>query len=91
MGYDKHFSFAKMIKACSYAKNPCNHFIGTNEDTFLPIENKEIVVPGKLVKYNGNCLCLKTFSLITFLIIIRCNFISIVFISIMTYYLSAPI
>ena len=60
VGYDKHFSFAKLIKACSYAKNPCNHFIGTNEDTFLPIENKEIVVPGKLVKYSGKLI---TFSI----------------------------
>ena len=45
--YDKHFSFAKLIKACSYAKNRENHFIATNEDASFPIENKEIVIPGK--------------------------------------------
>ncbi len=47
VGYDKHFSMAKLVKACSYAKNPQNHFIGTNMDTYLPIENKEILIPGR--------------------------------------------
>lgn len=50
VGYDKHFSFSKAIKACSYAKNPNNIFIGTNMDASLPIENKEIVIPGTYVR-----------------------------------------
>lgn len=47
IGYDRHFSFSKAIKACSYAKNTNNLFIGTNMDTSLPMPNKDIVVPGK--------------------------------------------
>lgn len=45
--YDEHFSYSKLIKACSYAKNPNNLFVATNEDPSMPSKNKEIVLPGK--------------------------------------------
>ena len=61
IGYDRHFSFSKAIKACSYAKNSSNLFIGTNMDTSLPMPNKDIVVPGKTLNcpcvYALNCPC----------------------------------
>ena len=50
VGYDRHLSYSKMIKTCSYAKNPRNIFLATNEDPYLPIEGKEIVIPGKTQK-----------------------------------------
>ncbi len=51
IGNDKHFSFSKAIKACSYAKNPDNLFIGTNMDAYLPLESKDIVIPGTVHSY----------------------------------------
>ena len=49
VGYDRYFSFSKMIKACSYAKNPDNVFIGTNMDYRLPIRNPDVHIPGMCV------------------------------------------
>jgi len=54
VSYDKHFSFAKLLKACSYARNPDNIFIGSNEDPSLPTPNKEVVIPGEWV-VAGQC------------------------------------
>ena len=47
--FDKHFSYPKLVKAASYAKKPDNLFLATNEDPNLPLESKEIVIPGKCV------------------------------------------
>ena len=46
MGFDPHLSYVKMIKAASYARNPDNLFIATNEDSFLPTPGDEVVIPG---------------------------------------------
>ena len=46
VGLDKHFSFSKLIKACSYLKRPSCHFIATNEDAILPAHS-DIVIPGE--------------------------------------------
>ena len=59
--YDKHFSFAKMLKACSYAKNPDNIFIGSNEDPYLPTPNKEVLIPGTCVCARV-CVCARACS-----------------------------
>ena len=45
VGFDPHLSYLKMIKASSYAKNPDNLFIATNEDSFLPTV-EDVVIPG---------------------------------------------
>ena len=46
VGFDPHLSYIKMIKAASYANNPENLFIATNEDSFLPTPEDHIVIPG---------------------------------------------
>ncbi len=46
VGFDKHFSYPKLIKACSYLKNPDCHFVVTNEDSSLPAHS-DIMIPGK--------------------------------------------
>lgn len=46
VGFDPHLSYVKMIKAASYARNPDNLFIATNEDSFLPTPGDEVVIPG---------------------------------------------
>lgn len=45
VGFDVHFSYAKMIKALSYLRDPNCHFIATNEDPTLPAKSK-VVIPG---------------------------------------------
>ena len=53
MGFDPHLSYLKMIKGCTYAKNPNNLFIATNEDSFLPTQ-EDVVIPGnRLVSYQS--------------------------------------
>ncbi|XP_065835361.1 glycerol-3-phosphate phosphatase-like isoform X2 [Oscarella lobularis] len=46
VGFDEHFSFIKMLKAASYLRNPDCIFIGTNEDSQLPLKNNQITIPG---------------------------------------------
>lgn len=46
VGFDPHLSYVKMIKAASYAKNPENLFIATNEDSYLPTPEDTVVIPG---------------------------------------------
>ena len=46
VGFDKHFSHSKLLKACSYLKRPSCHFLATNEDPVLPA-NSDIVLPGR--------------------------------------------
>lgn len=45
VGFDKHFSYSKMVKAATYLNNPNVHFIGTNTDERFPI-NSNVVIPG---------------------------------------------
>ncbi len=47
VGYDRDISFMKLIKACSYLKNPDCVFIATNEDACLPIKSDTIIAPGE--------------------------------------------
>lgn len=49
VGYDKHFSYPKMVKAATYLRDPNVHFIGTNTDENYPISS-DIVLPG--IHYN---------------------------------------
>lgn len=46
VGFDPHLSYAKMIKAATYATQKNNLFLATNEDPFLPTKH-EVVVPGE--------------------------------------------
>lgn len=46
VGFDPHLSFIKMIKGASYANNPENLFIATNEDSYLPTPEEHVVIPG---------------------------------------------
>ncbi|XP_076249473.1 glycerol-3-phosphate phosphatase-like [Calliopsis andreniformis] len=39
VGFDKHFSFPKLVKAATYLKDPNVHFVGTNCDTERPSPN----------------------------------------------------
>lgn len=45
VGYDKYFNLMKLLKACSYLRQPTCHFIATNEDHCLP-SNTHVVFPG---------------------------------------------
>ena len=47
VSFDNHFSYSKVIKACSYAQNLDNLFIVTGEDSALPTDSKQIVIPGE--------------------------------------------
>ena len=39
VGFDKHFSFPKLVKAATYLQDPNVHFIGTNCDVERPSPN----------------------------------------------------
>ena len=39
VGFDRDFSYPKLMKAATYAANPNVHFIGTNPDTVRPSVN----------------------------------------------------
>ncbi|XP_078052353.1 glycerol-3-phosphate phosphatase [Augochlora pura] len=39
VGFDKHFSYPKLMKAATYLQDPNIHFIGTNRDTERPSPN----------------------------------------------------
>lgn len=45
VGYDPGFNLRMVAKACSYLKNPDCVFVGTNEDSCLPIDSP-LLVPG---------------------------------------------
>ena len=47
VGFDAHLSYAKMIKAATYARQKNNLFLATNEDPFLPTKEK-VVIPGNI-------------------------------------------
>lgn len=49
VGYDAGFNLRMVTKACSYLKNPDCIFVGSNEDSCLPI-NSPLLVPGVLLK-----------------------------------------
>lgn len=39
VGFDKYFSFPKLVKAATYLQDPNVHFVGTNCDTVRPSPN----------------------------------------------------
>ena len=48
VGFDHQISFMKLLKACSYLRDPDCIFLGTNEDSFLPMDPGErIFIPGE--------------------------------------------
>lgn len=53
VGFDKHFSHSKLLKACSYLKRPSCHFLATNEDPVLPAHS-DIVLPGRFPELRNN-------------------------------------
>ena len=53
VGFDYDFSYMKLIKACSYLRNPRCHFVATNEDATLP-NKSDIVFPGWLIYAKQN-------------------------------------
>ena len=36
VGFDKHFSYPKLMKAATYVSDPTVHFLGTNPDVERP-------------------------------------------------------
>lgn len=48
VGYDAGFNLRMVTKACSYLKNPDCIFIGSCEDSCLPI-NSPLLIPGVLL------------------------------------------
>ncbi|XP_001603048.1 glycerol-3-phosphate phosphatase [Nasonia vitripennis] len=42
VGFDKHFSYPKLVKAATYAHDRGNHFIGTNPDFERPSPNENL-------------------------------------------------
>lgn len=52
VGYDKYFNLMKLLKACSYLRQPTCHFIATNEDQCLPSKT-HVVFPGEWAKVVG--------------------------------------
>lgn len=52
VGYDKYFNLMKLLKACSYLRQPTCHFIATNEDQCLPSKT-HVVFPGEWAEVVG--------------------------------------
>ncbi|KAL8597587.1 hypothetical protein ACOMHN_001518 [Nucella lapillus] len=46
VGFDVDLSFMKLLKAATYLQRPGCLFVGTNEDTYLPVANSSVRVPG---------------------------------------------
>ena len=50
-----------MIRGASYANNPENLFIATNEDSYLPTPEDHVVVPGntlsRVLRKPAFCIC----------------------------------
>ena len=46
VGYDVGFNLTMITKACSYLQNPDCVYVGTNEDSSLPIKSS-VLVPGR--------------------------------------------
>ncbi|XP_055691575.1 glycerol-3-phosphate phosphatase-like [Lutzomyia longipalpis] len=50
VGFDEHFSFPKLIRACSYADNPECLFVATNTDERFPLPHCVIPGTGSIVR-----------------------------------------
>lgn len=50
IGFDKYFSYPKLLKATTYLADPNVHFIGTNCDTDRPSPNTN-KYPGNIIIY----------------------------------------
>ncbi|OWA50175.1 Phosphoglycolate phosphatase [Hypsibius exemplaris] len=46
VGFDKHISYFKLIKAACYLNDPKVHFVATNADTTFPSSSRDIIIPG---------------------------------------------
>ena len=65
LGYDKHYSYNKMLKAAAYLAQKDCHFVATNTDAFLPMgEGRNL--PGMGNTYSMICfeVCIFVFSLV---------------------------
>lgn len=47
VGLDPGFNLQMVTKACSYLKNPDCVFVGTNEDSTLPMKSTPLLIPGQ--------------------------------------------
>ncbi|XP_059609095.1 glycerol-3-phosphate phosphatase-like [Phlebotomus argentipes] len=50
VGFDEHFSFPKLVRACSYADDPQCLFLATNTDERLPLPHCVIPGTGSIVR-----------------------------------------
>lgn len=46
VGFDGDLSYLKILHAATYVQNPKVLFLGTNEDTHLPVTNSTVRIPG---------------------------------------------
>lgn len=51
VGFDKHFSFPKLVEAATYLRDPNVHFIGTNCDVERPSPNTNKFPGCKIIYY----------------------------------------